>query len=403
MQYLTDLAGYLDAKQDAMVAFLERLVRMESPSRVPEAQAPLLDLLAESLEDLDYAVTRLPGRGASGGHLYARPVHREHGGTAQLLLGHVDTVWPIGQLAVMPFEVDGNVIRGPGVFDMKGGLTQLLFALRALRHLGLTPSVMPVVFINSDEEIGSPESAHRIERLARCVRRAFVLEPALGLDGWLKTRRRGNGLYTVRVIGKSAHAGLDPERGASAILELTHVIHKLHALNDPVRGLGVNVGRIEGGVLPNVVAAESRAEVDIRVNTRHDAEAIDRAIRSLEPVNPETRLLIEGEIDRLPMEGTPRNRALWHAAREVGAALGLSLQEGRSGGASDGNLTSPYTATLDGLGPVGDGAHAVHEFVYRDKLAERTALLAGLLMLPPEATDPASRSHTQELIVDSDT
>jgi glutamate carboxypeptidase len=301
----------------------------------------------------------------------------------QLLLGHADTVWPVGTLNDMPLEIGEGVMRGPGVYDMKAGLVQILYALRALHDLHLRPSVTPLVFVNSDEEIGSGESTSHIRRLARIANRAFVFEPSLGMDGKLKTARKGVGRFTVVVKGKAAHAGLDPGAGASAILELSYVIQKLFALNDPQKGITVNVGMIDGGLRPNVIAPESRAVVDVRMLTREDARHIEEQIRALRPVSPDITLEIDGRISRVPMEHTPRNRALWETAKRLGREIGLDLADGVAGGASDGNTTSLWTATLDGLGAVGDGAHARHEFIYFDKLVERGALLALLLLAPP--------------------
>jgi glutamate carboxypeptidase len=283
----------------------------------------------------------------------------------------------------MPLETGEGVMRGPGVYDMKAGLVQMIYALQALHALQLEPSVTPVVFINSDEEIGSDDSTRYIRRLARTADRAFVLEPSLGLDGKLKTARKGVGRFTIVAKGKAAHAGLNPEEGASAILELSYVIQKLFALNDPDKGITVNVGMIDGGLRPNVVAPESRALVDVRILTSEDAERIEERIRALQPTTPGVTLEISGGISRSPMERTPRNQALWEIAKSLGHEVGLNLTEGVAGGASDGNTTSLFTTTLDGLGAVGDGAHARHEFMYFDKMVERSALLARLLMVPP--------------------
>ncbi len=271
-------------------------------------------------------------------------------------------------------------LHGPGVYDMKGGLVQAIFALAALRELGMQPSVTPVFFMNSDEEIGSHESADPIRRLARVVDRAMIMEPSLGPTGQLKTARKGVGRFVITVIGKAAHAGLDPEKGISAILELSHVVQALFALNDPERGITVNVGTIDGGMRPNVVAPQSRAEVDVRVRTHQDAAMIESAIHALEPTIPGTELKIEGRIGRPPLEPTPRNRKLWHRAQEAADALGIELEEGAAGGGSDGNWTSLYTSTLDGLGAVGDGAHALNEHVVEEKMPERAALLACLIL-----------------------
>ncbi|MGH9361104.1 MAG: M20 family metallopeptidase, partial [Thermoanaerobaculia bacterium] len=314
--------------------------------------------------------------------LYASPASRPRARRAQLLLGHCDSVWPLGTLATMPLTLADGRLAGPGVYDMKAGLVQGAFALRALRELGLEPPLAPLLFVSSDEEIGSEESTGRIERLARCVARVFVLEPSLEPGGRLKTERKGNARFTVTAHGKAAHAGLEPEKGASAVLELAHQVIRLHALSDPARGVTVTVGLIEGGIRRNVVPPEAKAVVDVRMLRLDDLAAVEAAIRGLVPVTPGTRLEVEGGIDRPPLERTPRNLALWEQAREVAGRLGLELAEGSAGGASDGNTTSAFAPTLDGLGPVGDGAHAAHEFVWVERMPERAALLAGLLMAP---------------------
>ncbi|MFO0965302.1 MAG: M20 family metallopeptidase [Gemmataceae bacterium] len=299
-----------------------------------------------------------------------------------MLVGHCDTVWPVGTLARMPVRIEDDTLFGPGVMDMKGGLTQLLFALKAVRDLKLRPAADNVVVINSDEEIGSLDSRALIRRLARCAVRAFILEPAFGRAGKLKTARKAAGGFTITVKGRAAHAGVNPEEGVSAILEMSYQIQKLFALNDAARGVTVNVGTIDGGLRSNVVAAEVRASVDVRVPTRQDAERVEAAIRGLRPVNPATALEIEGGIEQAPLEPTARNQALWRQARDLGRRLGLELEQASVGGASDGNTTSQYTATLDGLGAVGDGAHAPHEQVMIPKMIERSALLVLLLLAP---------------------
>ncbi len=373
-------------EREAMVRFLRELTLAESPSSNPATQPAVRELLAHALEDINYRTIAIPGR-CSGGQLYARPRDRRKNQPVQLVIGHYDTVWPVGTLADMPFDYDGQVVKGPGVFDMKGGLVQLVFALKTLDAMGQTPSVTPLVFCNSDEEIGSRESGRYIRALARLANRALVLEPSLGPTGAIKTARKGVGRYTVEVRGKAAHAGLDPEGGASAILELSFVIQKLFALNHPERGITVNVGTIDGGVRPNVVAPLSTAVVDVRVATGEDAQDVDKAIRGLQPDTPGVTLHIEGGIGRPALEPTPRNQALWARARALGEQIGLSLEQGAAGGGSDGNTTSLYTATLDGLGPVGDGAHARHEHLDMDRTIERCALLALLLLEPSLEVD----------------
>ncbi len=379
-----EIRRYVTRHQDHWIEFLRQLVLAESPSLNPESQQEVFGILRQPFEEMNFDISYIAGV-QSGGHLCLRSPDGRNEGLQQLLLGHCDTVWPLGTVEQMPVEIDKGqgILKGPGAYDMKAGLTQIVFALKALHDLGLEPEVAPAVLINSDEEIGSRDSEAHIRDLAKASDRVFVLEPSLGRAGHLKTARKGVGQFTVTVKGKAAHAGLDPDGGASAILELSYLIQKLFQLNDPERGITVNVGTIDGGLRPNVVAPESKAVVDVRVANQEDGRWIESQILSLEPTNPKVRLEIRGEVGRAPLERTPRNRALWGMAARMGRELGLELEEGLAGGASDGNLTSLYSATLDGLGAVGGGAHALHEFVYLDKIAERTALLALLLLAPP--------------------
>lgn len=364
-----------------MAAELAALVELESPTSEPGRQHAVFDRLAERLGEAGFRCRHVPGR-EYGGVLLAVPEVRERGRPFQLLLGHADTVWPVGTLDEMPVAVADGEVRGPGTFDMKGGLVQAVFALRALDDRGVEPAVTPVLLVNADEEVGSPESRRHVERLARRADRVFVMEPALGPAGALKTARKGTGSFTVSVRGKSAHSGLAPEEGASAIVALSDVVQRLHALNDPDRGITVNVGTIEGGGRTNVVAEGARADVGVRVARSEDVSELLEEIRGLGPSVPGTTVEVEGGLGRPPMERTPGVRLLWRAARRLGHRLGLELEEGRSGGASDGNLTAGHAPTLDGLGAVGDGAHAAHEHVKLDAMPERAALLALLLLLP---------------------
>jgi glutamate carboxypeptidase len=374
------ILDHLRGRQEEMAALARELALLESPSDRPETQGAVFDLLAAALEESGLRTRRLRGT-ISGGQLWAAPARPRPSG-AQLVVGHVDTVWPVGTLAGMPAEIRDGRLHGPGVYDMKAGLVQGVYAVRALRDLGLEPPLAPVFFVNSDEEIGSVESSPWIHRLARRVRRVFVLEPSLEPDGKLKTARKGVVRYRVTVRGRAAHAGLEPEKGASAVRELAHVVRELYALADPERGMTVNIGLIGGGQASNVVAPEAWAEVDLRVLRREDAEAFDRALRGLAPEVPGTRIEVDGGMNRHPLEPNPRNRALWHTAERCALELGLELEEGTAGGGSDGNFTSEHAATLDGLGAVGDGAHAVHEHVVVDRMPERAALLARLMLEP---------------------
>ncbi len=368
-------------QQLEMVALLEELAMMETPSDRPDTQHPIIDTLSQLLAELDYHVRWLPGQ-SSGGQLYASPVKRIKHQPCQLLLGHCDTVWPVGKLKEMPVSIEGNVMRGPGVFDMKAGLVMIIFALRALKQLSIQPDVIPIVFVNSDEEIGSKESTRTIRRLSKTVDRALIMEPSMGDAGDIKTARKGVGRFVITARGKAAHAGLDPEAGASAILELSHVIQQLFELNDYDKGITVNVGMIDGGIRANVIAPESKAVVDVRVLHQQDADDVEQRILALQPTVDNVTLEIEGRIGRPPMEKTKANRKLWGVMQDIANSMQLELGENTAGGGSDGNTTSLYTATLDGMGAVGDGAHAQHEFIYIDKLAERGTLLALMLLAP---------------------
>jgi len=377
------ILDYLDSNRVEMAELLERLVLCESPSGDRASLLRVMELLSEAFSERRFRPRILAGK-ESGGMLLAmpngRPRHRPH----QLLLGHCDTVWPIGTLETMPAKTEDGTFWGPGSYDMKAGLAQGLFAIEALAAAGANAlPVTPVFFINSDEEVGSHESTRVITRFARSADRCFVLEPSLGPGGDLKTARKGVGSFTITVRGKAAHAGLDPGKGASAILELSHIIQKLFALNDPEKGITVNVGTIDGGLSANVIAPESKASVDVRVPTREDAERIEKIIHRIEPETPGTEVEVEGSVRRPPMERTPGNQRLWQLARRGAEELGIEIEQAAAGGGSDGNTTSQFAPTLDGLGAVGAGAHAVNEHLVLDKMVERSALLARLLSFPP--------------------
>lgn len=369
------------SQRHVLTNLMKDLVTAESPSARPETHDNVRRILRLALASAGYE-SRETGGPDRPPHVFAKPAQRVRGLPIQLVLGHFDTVWPVGTIDDRPFRIDGNVIHGPGSFDMKGGLAQIVVALRTIRDLQLDTPVVPVIFVNADEEIGSRSSTRYIRLLAQHADRALVLEPAMGDRGDIKTARKGIGRFTVTVYGKAAHAGLDPEGGASAILELSHVIQTMFSLNDVDRGITVNVGTIDGGIQPNVVAPHSKAVVDVRVPTVATGNEIEYIIHSIKPNNPEVRLHVEGGIGRPSMEPTTRNQKLWEHTREVGAELGLDLYQTRAGGGSDGNTTSMFTATIDGLGPVGDGAHAVHEHLLVDKTLERAALLTMLLISP---------------------
>jgi len=374
--------NHLEANQEVMLQFLRGIVEKESPSRNKSAQIEIIKFLQKEIEDIGYFTLHVPGK-KTGGYLYARPKNRRKSKPIQLLLGHCDTVWGLNTIDDMPISTQDGKMKGPGIFDMKAGLTQILFAIRTIQKLSLSLPVVPVILINSDEEIGSIESTTIIKRLSKIANRAYVLEPPLGINGKLKTARKGIGRFIITVTGKAAHAGLDPAKGVNAIVELSHQVQQLFAMNDFEKGITVNVGMIEGGISANVVAPESKAIVDVRVLNSIDGEFITKKIKALKPILPDVMLTIEGNIGRPPLEKTERNRKLWNAAKINGLLFDLELEEATAGGGSDGNTTSLFTATLDGLGTTGDGAHAKHEYIFLEKLIERTALLSLMLLTNP--------------------
>ncbi|GAB4245672.1 MAG: M20 family metallopeptidase [Acidobacteriota bacterium] len=370
-----------------LLDYLRTLVRAESPTSDPAAVERVLKTLAGSLEELGFQARRIPGK-TSAGLLLAYPRGPRRGHPAQLLLGHADTVWPVGTLETMPLREEEGCLWGPGVFDMKGGLAQMIWALRILKELGLEPPVTPVVLVTSDEELRGDDSRRWIRLLARRVVRTWVLEPA-GPNGAVKTARKAIGDYRIVVRGRAAHAGVEPEKGINAVTELAHILLALDALNDWERGVSVNAGVIRGGTRPNVVPAEAEALLDVRAWRQADFDEVDRKIRELRPRRAGAEILVEGGLERPAMERTPGNRALWELARRTGLLLGLKLQETATGGGSDGNFTSLFTPTLDGLGPCGGGAHAMTEHIEIASLLDRTALLCLLLLAPPEVGEEA--------------
>jgi glutamate carboxypeptidase len=372
---MREILRFCEAEQPWLRDAISAFVEAESPSDDKAAVDACGRLLARRLEACGARVTRIP-QVACGDQL------RAEWGTGDrqlLLLGHFDTVWSVGQLAAMPLREEGGRLYGPGVFDMKAGISIGIQAVRALQARGMMPRCRIVILLTTDEEIGSRASRSAIETEARQSHAVLVLEPSLA-DGGAKTSRKGCGEYELIVRGKAAHAGIEPTKGASAIRELALQITRLHALQDVERGLTLNVGLISGGTRANVVPDVARAVVDVRVRTMADAADLDAALRRLAPELPGTSLELHGGIDRPPLERTDAVVRLYQTARLIAAELGHGLAEGSTGGGSDGNFTAALgIPTLDGLGATGDGAHALHEHVNLADLPWRAALLAGLL------------------------
>lgn len=381
------IRGWVAGHRDEVPAHLLDLVEIETPSDEPATFDRFFERLGADLGGLGLTTERVPGE-ETGGRLEAWTSSDGDGDAIQLVLGHADTVWPVGTVDEDPPEVRDGVLHGPGSLDMKGGLTQLVFALRAIDDLSLDLPLPVHALVSSDEEIGSPESKSRIRDLAERANRVFVLEPGSGPEGTIKIARKSVGRFTVTIEGKAAHAGLEPEEGVSATEELGHVIHRLHALSDRETGVTVNVGEVEAGLRSNVVAPTARADVDVRAPTEEAARTVEADIRAIEPTTPGTTLTVEGSFGRPPMEQTPGNKLLWERVQAVGRRLDLDLEGTHSGGASDGNDASQYAPTIDGFGAVGDGAHQPFEYVDLDALADRVALLAACLVDDPLPTDP---------------
>ncbi|MFZ0734587.1 MAG: M20 family metallopeptidase [Candidatus Sulfotelmatobacter sp.] len=377
-QVWRDRLQYFVERNESLVQTIREFVEIESPSDDKQAGDRMGAVLARGFESLggrakihrtsDYADNLqidFPGRDG------AKPV---------LLLGHFDTVYPLGTLANMPCRTVDGRLHGPGVLDMKSGIALMMSAIEGLKSWQGTLLRPVTVFLVSDEEVGSRSSRKITEDLARQSAGVFVLEPAAGLRGAVKTARKGVGEYKLTVRGVAAHAGLDPGKGHSAILELSRQVTAISKLNDLRHGISVNPGVIRGGTRTNVIAAEACVEIDVRIKQAQQAKALDRKLRSLKPFDKHCKLHLEGGINRLPMERTAGVAALYQKAQSIAKEIGWKLEEAAVGGGSDGNFTAGIgIPTLDGMGGVGEGAHAVHEYIVISELPRRALLLAGMI------------------------
>jgi glutamate carboxypeptidase len=371
------LLEWLQARQSQMVEVIRQLVIRESPSNDKSAVDQLGQHLAGLFQDEGAHVTMHRAE-KFGDHLQAD--FDGGNGSRVLLLGHFDTVWELGTLEAMPCREEKGRLWGPGVLDMKTGIVQMLFAIRALQATrgGLARPV--TVLLVTDEEVGSDSSRKTTERLAFECGAVLVLEPSYGLHGAVKTARKGVGDYTLKVTGRASHSGLDFEKGASAILELSRQLLKIEKFTNLKQGISVNPGVIRGGTRTNVIAAEASAEIDARISKLSQAPSLDRKFRALKAIDRRCKLLVEGGINRPPLERTEAVARLFEVAKKLGNELDLKLKEASVGGGSDGNFTAALgIPTLDGLGAPGEGAHATHESVLIDQIVPRTALLARLI------------------------
>jgi glutamate carboxypeptidase len=376
-----DLLDYFRRREDEILSRIVALVERESPSGDLDGSRAVVDLLEESARALDCVtnVSRVLVNGY-GEHLRVEAfASNGDGARTTLLLGHTDTVHPRGSIIERPLREEDGRIYAPGIFDMKSGCAVALEALRACVELKLAPRRPVVMLLTCDEEAGSNSGRALVEEEARRAEHVLVLEPPAP-GGSAKTARKGTGMFRLRVTGRAAHAGLDFEKGASAILELARQIERFNSLCDASRGVTVNVGTISGGTRSNVVAAEASAEVDVRFTTMTDALRIEETISNLRPFDERVRLSVEGGINRPPLERTAAVAELYGRARTLAGALGFELNETSVGGASDGNFAAAFSpSVLDGLGVEGDGAHAADEHILRDSIARRGALVAGLI------------------------
>lgn len=374
----------LQSRQAEIEAFIQALVEVESPSGDEEGSRGVVDLLVQAAGRLSCvdAIERVDVPDF-GQNLVIRAFQKQSAAKQIMLVGHTDTVHARGSLSERPWRRDNGRIYGPGIFDMKGNCALAIEVLRAFDELNVAPSSEVTLVLTCDEEVGSLSGWPLLERVARsqeATRCAFVMEPPAA-GGRVKTGRKGTGIFAIKVEGRAAHAGLEPEKGASAILELARQTEQLHAINRAGTGITLNVGVVQGGTRSNVVAAEAQGEIDVRFSTEAESLEIERILSNLKPIDERTKVFVSGGINRPPMERTAAVIELFEKARAVAAQLDFDLGEAQVGGASDGNfLAAMGIPVLDGLGISGDGAHAIHEHIETDDIARRGALIGGLLI-----------------------
>ncbi len=381
-QFARQVLEQLQSRQAEIEKFIRALVEVESPSGDEEGSRAVVDLLVQAANKLDCvsAIDRV-NVPDFGQHVVIRTFPEQSAAGQILLVGHTDTVHARGSLNERPWRREAGKIYGPGIFDMKANCALAIEVLRALCDLKATPGCAVTLALTCDEEVGSMSGWPFLEQIAKShdTRCAFVMEPPAS-GGRVKTGRKGTGIFAIKVEGKAAHAGLEPEKGASAILELARQTEQLHAINLSGSGITLNVGVVHGGTRSNVVAAQAEGEIDVRFSTEAESLEIERILSNLRPIDERTRVFVSGGINRPPLERTATVVQLFEKARAIAAQIDFELGEAQVGGASDGNfLAAMGIPVLDGLGISGDGAHAVHEHIEADDIARRGALIAGLL------------------------
>ncbi len=376
------MISYLESRQDAWKSMLREMVEIESPSDDPVAVTRMAEWVADRVAP--YASVKFFPGAPYGKNLRCNFKFKGAPRDRRILaIGHCDTVWPHGTLASMPFREEEGRIHGPGTFDMKGGISFFLMAIEALREMAIKPSANVSLLLVSDEEVGSLSSRTLTETEASTAQLVLVLEPAFGAEGSPKTARQGTGMFRLRVEGRASHAGIDFAAGASAVTELAHQVLSIEKLTNLSKGVTVNPGVIRGGSKTNVVAAEAELHGDLRFWKTSDGEAVLRKLQSLRPRDPRCRIIVEGGLNRPALERTRDVRRAFQHARAIARTLGFDLQEASTGGASDGNFVSALgVPVLDGIGAVGDGAHAINEHLVARHMPQRAALLARLLAEP---------------------
>ncbi|HSE31709.1 MAG TPA: M20 family metallopeptidase [Pyrinomonadaceae bacterium] len=381
-ELILKLHNYFSDRQSQIEAFIAEIVSEESPSGDPAGSRAVVDILANAANKIrcvtEVERVEVPGFGE---HLVIRAFHNQQPSGQVMLVGHTDTVHARGSLTQRPVRIENNRMYGPGTFDMKANCALAIEVLRGFDELGVAPANGVTLVLTCDEEVGSYSGWPLMEKIAKSEKpkAALVMEPPAS-GGRVKTGRKGTGIFAIKVEGKASHAGLDPEKGASAILELARQTERLYALNQAGSGITVNVGVIRGGTRSNVVAAEAEGEIDVRFSTEAESQEIERILTSLQPIDERTKVFVSGGINRPPLERTPAVAELFQKARAIASRVDFDLGETQVGGASDGNfLAALGIPVLDGLGISGDGAHAAHEHIELDDIPRRGALIAGLL------------------------
>lgn len=375
---MNQLEAYIHQQEEEYLDLFRQIIELESPTYRKDKVDELVDFIENYLKEQGVKITRIKDS-KFGDHL----VGEWGDGEEQIMfLGHIDTVWDVGTIEEIPFHVDENGrITGPGTYDMKGGVFQGLYAIKVMNELNLKPKYKVIFIINTDEEVGTPNSRAVIEEYAKQCKYVLCAEPANYPDGVVKTSRKGAARFELEITGIAAHSGADPYDGVSAIHEFAHQVVYLESLADKEKGTTINVGTVQGGIRPNVIAPSLRAEIDVRVTMMSEADRVIPLIKNLKPINPRAKVKVTGGLNRYPMERTPEIADLFHKIQAIAKEQGFDLSETSSGGGSDANITAALgVPSICGMGVVGSGAHSVDEHCLLKYIPQRIALLINLFM-----------------------